>query len=167
MNMKNRKVRIGIWINDHDIMGKAIRFLTHGLGTHAAFIRHDDTIVENFYPHVRLRAFKPKERKFVEVYELDGLTQAESDKLERWLDDQLDHPVSYSIRDLFRYALNWPPIQGNRCFCSMFVLRGLRENVSYRKQPLVRLPYEDYASPRDLRLSPLLKLEIREGLSTK
>jgi hypothetical protein len=36
------------------------------------------------------------------------------------------------------------------------VLRGLRLNLPAAKQPLVRLQYQDFASPRDLRISPLL-----------
>jgi hypothetical protein len=156
--MKNQ-VRVAIWIGNHDVMGRAIRFLTHGTGTHAAFVRSNGRIVENFYPHVRERDFNPGELEQVEIYTIDGLTAQESKRLESWLDDQITHPEAYSIRDLFRYALNWPPLKGNRCFCSMFVLKGIRLNVAHRKQPLARLPYEDYASPRDLRLSPRLTLD--------
>jgi hypothetical protein len=157
------KVRIAIWINDHDIMGKAIRFLTHGTGTHAAFIRENGRIIENFYPNVRERVWKPGEQKHAEIYELEGLTTAESKKLEAWFEEQLAKPPSYSIRDLFRYALNWPPIRGNRCFCSMWVLRGLRLCVDKKKQPLTRLAYQDYASPRDLRISPLMIPTFKES----
>ena len=154
-------------MNDHDIMGKAIRFLTHGTGTHAAFVRSNGRIVENFYPHVRERNWKPHETNQVEIYEIEGLTRSESNKLEEWLDKQLANPPSYSIRDLFRYAINWPPIRGNRCFCSMFVLRGIRLCVAPERQPLVRLAYEDYASPRDLRLSPRLKIQKQQAHTYK
>ena len=135
-------------------MGRAIRFITHGTGTHAAFVR-DGLIVENFYPHVRSRAFKPGEFEQVEYYEIDGgLGEQRFKNLSEWIDIQLSKPKSYSIADLFRYALNWPPLRGNSGFCSMFVLEGVIKNVC---QLLCRLPYKYYGSPRDIRISPLLK----------
>ena len=150
------EVLVGIWTKGHDPMDSAIKFLTRGRGTHAAFIRANGNIIENFYPHVRQRTFAPGERAKVEEYRIAGSTPDDWAALEMWFDHQLKTPPPYSIADLFRYAVNLPPRAGAACFCSMWVLRGIRLNLSCCKQPLARLPYPDYASPRDLRLSPLL-----------
>jgi hypothetical protein len=150
------EVFVAIWAKSHDPMDGAIKFLTRGRGTHAAFIRGNGNVIENFYPHVREREFKPGERDNVEEYRIAGSTPDDWWNLERWFDDQLRNPPPYSILDLFRYAVNLPPKPGASCFCSMWVLRGIRLNLSPCKQPLARLAYPDYASPRDLRISPLL-----------
>ena len=147
-------IYIAIWPGDHDFMGTAIRFLTHGTGTHAAFVRNGK-IIENFYPHVRERAFKPCELSKVEIYEIDGgSTWERMINLSDWLDEQLAKPKNYSIIDLLRYAVNWPPLRGNRGFCSMFVLEGALKFIC---PILCRLPYKYYGSPRDIRISPYLK----------
>lgn len=137
-------------------MDGAIKFLTRGKGTHAMFVRGNRRVIENFWPHVRERDFAAGEIQTVELYRLDGMTPADSARLERWFDEQLRNPPPYSVRDLFRYAVDMPPVSGRSCFCSQWVLRGLRLNVPEAKQPLVRLEYRDFASPRDLRLSPRL-----------
>ncbi len=150
------EVLIGIWPKGHDAMAFAIRGLTHGYGEHACFIRGNGLIVENFWPHVRERQWQPWEHKQVELYRIAGSTPDDWWNLEKWFDEQLRNPPEYSVVDLFRYAVNLPPVHGSSCFCSMWVLRGLRLNLSPCKQPLARLPYQDWASPRDLRISPLL-----------
>jgi len=156
--MKKNPIYIAIWARGHDRLDCLIRFLTHGRGSHAAFVRGSGKIVENFYPAVRERSFKAGERRNVELYTIAGINSAESARLERWFDAELGKrkPMAYSIRNLFRYAINWPPLKGNQSFCSSFVLRGLRECLPPGKQPLVRLEHVDYASPRDLRISPVL-----------
>lgn len=153
---KPNEVLIAIWPYSHDALDGAIKFLTRGYGSHAAFVRGNGKIVENFYPHVRERNWKPHEGRAVELYRIEGTTPADWNRLERWFDNQLQNPPSYSIRDLFRYAFDLPPINDSRCFCSQWVLRGLRLNLADKKQPLVRLQYQDFASPRDLRISPRL-----------
>jgi hypothetical protein len=150
------EVLIAIWARGHDPMDSVIKWLTRGKGTHAAFIRGNGRVVENFYPRVRERVWQPGERARVEEYRLVGSTPQEWAMLEGWFEAQLRHPPRYSIVDLFRYAVNLPPRPGAACFCSMWVLRGLRVNLAVDRQPLARLAYLDYASPRDLRLSPLL-----------
>ena len=148
---------VAIWPRAHDPLDGAIKFLTHGRGTHAAFLRGDGkTIAENFYPEVRERAFRPGERGRVELYRMAGSTPEDWSRLELWIERELMHPVPYSVADLLRYAVNLPPRSGGGCFCSMWVLRGIRTSLPACKQPLARLPYPDWASPRDLRMSPLL-----------
>jgi hypothetical protein len=150
------EVLVGVWTRGHDPLDSAIKFLTRGRGTHAAFIRGNGKVAENFFPHVRERRWQPGERGGVEEYRIAGCTPDDWQRLESWIDSQLINPPPYSIRDLFRYALGLPPAPGAACFCSMWVLRGLRLNLPPCKQPLARLPYQDWASPRDLRISPLL-----------
>lgn len=147
---------IAIWPTAHDPMDAAIKFLTRGKGTHAAFVRPNGKIAENFFPHVRERDWLPGEIKRVELYQIADMTPEEGKRLDDWIAHQLNKPPSYSIRDLFRYALNLPPMPGRSCFCSQWVLRGVRINLPINKQPLVRLEYLDFASPRDLRISPRL-----------
>lgn len=158
------EVLVGIWTRGHDPMDSAIKFLTRGRGTHAAFIRGSGNIIENFYPRVRERGWSPGERGQVEEYRIAGSTPDDWNALETYFDWQLKHPPAYSILDLLRYAVNLPPMHGSSCFCSQWVLRGLRMNLSPCKQPLARLEYPDWASPRDLRLSPLLIRRMKKDL---
>lgn len=148
-------IYIAIWTKGHDPLDSIIKWITHGTGTHAAFVRND-RVVENFYPHVRERAWKPGEKAKVAIFEIEGANIHDYSDLDWWLDEQLRTPPNYSIRDLFRYALGWPPLRGNRCFCSQFVLRGIRATMP-KKQLLTRLPAPDWASPRDLLISPRLR----------
>jgi hypothetical protein len=157
------EVLVGLWTHGHDILDGAIRFLTHGEATHAAFIRGNGRVIESFYPHVRERDWQPGERRLVEEYRLAGSTPDDWAALEEWFDGQLAKPPPYSIQDLFRYELNLPPRAGAACFCSMWVLRGIRLNLPACKQPLARLKYPDWASPRDLRISPLLIRRVKSG----
>ena len=163
------EVLIGIWTRGHDDMDAAIKFLTRRPGEHAAFIRASGNVIENFYPHVRERGWSPGERMNVEEYRIAGSNPDDWDMLERWFDAELADPPPYSIADLFRYAFNMPPKPGLPCFCSQWVLRGIRENLSPCKQPLVRLEYEDFAAPGDLRCSPLLiqREKIMPGVLNK
>jgi len=150
------EVLVGLWTHGHDPLDGTIRFLTHGEATHAAFIRGNGNVIESFYPRVRERGWSPGERRRVEEYRIAGTTPDDWAALEAWFDGQLRNPPPYSIADLFRYECNLPPRSGAACFCSMWVLRGLRLNLPACKQPLARLKYPDWASPRDLRISPLL-----------
>ena len=147
---------IAIWAKGHDWMDSAIKFLTHGSGTHAAFVRGNGRIAENFWPHVRERDWNPGEQSAVEIYRIAGTTPDDWAMIESWIDGELKRPSRYSIPDLVRYALNLPPDPGSSSFCSMWVLRGLRMSLAPNLQPLVRLAFPDYASPRDLRISPRL-----------
>lgn len=160
------EVLVGIWVGGHDRMDGAIKFLTRREGCHAGFIRGSGKIINNFWPHVNERDWRPGERPTVEEYRIAGSTPMDWECLEQWFDQQLRNPPPYSISDLFRYAVNMPPISGAPCFCSQWVLRGLRANLSPCKQPLVRLEYPDFAAPGDLRCSPLLvkrqKLSMRD-----
>jgi hypothetical protein len=150
------EVFIAIWAKGHDWMDASIKFLTHGSGTHAAFVRGNGRIAENFWPHVRERDWKAGERDTVEIYRIAGTTPDDWAAIENWIDGELKRPSRYSIEDLIRYALNLPPDPGSSSFCSMWILRCLRLNLAPDLQPLVRLSYPDYASPRDLRISPRL-----------
>lgn len=161
------EVLVGIWTHGHDALDTAIKFLTRGRGTHAAFIRGNGNIIENFYPRVRERGWNPGERRLVEEYRLAGSTPDDWAALESWFDEQLRNPPPYSVVDLFRYAVNLPPRPGASCFCSGWVLRGLRLNLPAGKQPLARLEYPDWASPRDLRISPLLVQRRKEPWTTR
>ena len=73
---KPNEVLIAIWPTAHDPLDRLIRFFTRGKGTHAAFVRGNGKIVENFWPHVRERLWNPHEGHKVELYRLDGLTAA-------------------------------------------------------------------------------------------
>lgn len=150
------EVLVAIWSRGHDPLDSLIKLFTHGRGTHAAFIRGNGNIIENFYPRVRERGWMPGERGKVEEYRIAGSTPEDWAMLESWFDSQLKHPPTYSIADLFRFALNMKPKPDAACFCSAWVLRGIRLNLSPCKQPLARLEHPDWGSPRDLRISPLL-----------
>lgn len=138
-------------------MDYAIKFLTHGKGCHAAFLRSDNvTIHEAFYPRVRDRKLLPSDMRSVECYRLDGLSVDDHARFERLFDANLKLRIEYSILDLFRYAFNRPSRDEHHTFCSRYVMHCLQAVLHGHQMPLVRLPYRDWASPRDLRLSPLL-----------
>ena len=152
---KSGEVCIAIWTRGHDWMDGIIRWRTSGRGTHAAFVV-DDTIYENFWPRVRRRYWRAGEKEKVELYRLQDSTPADWHRLIRWMETELKNPPSYSIRDLFRFMMNIRPVRGRACFCSMWVLRGIRLCYPPKLQPLTRLQYEDYAAPATLRMSPRL-----------
>jgi len=154
-NPAKGEVLIGIDVRGATPLSKAIRFFQRADGTHAKFVRGNGKVIENFWPHVRERNWAPGEREKTQLFRIAGSTPEDWAKLEAWFDVQLRHPPSYSVRDLFRFAVNLPPKSGRTCFCSMWVLRGIRLNLSPCKQPLVRLEYQDYGSPSQIRTSPL------------
>jgi hypothetical protein len=152
----SRMVHIAIWPIAHDPLDAGIKLITHGTGGHASFVRGNGKIAENFWPHVHERLWKPGESRVVRVFRIEGLTPEGSAKLEVWIDKELAHPAPYSIKDLLRYAVDMPPAKGRGCFCSQWVLRGLRETQPAEIQPLVRLQYQDFGSPTQLLNSPRL-----------
>jgi len=155
-------MKILIWTGHHDPLDTIIKFITHGKGSHAAFLRADgQTIHEAFYPKVRDRLMTNKDLRNLEVYELVGVKKADHKEFEHLFDFNLKRNIKYSIVDLFRYALNMPCRDEHHTFCSRYVMNCLRAILPDSKLPLVRLPQKDWASPRDLRISPLLiKSEI-------
>jgi hypothetical protein len=149
-------MKVLIWTGAHDPLDATIKFLTHGRGTHAAFLRSDGvTIHEAFYPRVRDRLVTPEDKLSAEVYDVYELWQSRIDDLERLFDRHLRDGIEYSIMDLFRYALNRPSKDEKHTFCSRYVLYCLKQ-VMPHCMPLVRIPNRDWASPRDLRISPRL-----------
>lgn len=150
-------MKILIWPGHHDKLDLAIKFFTHGRGSHAAFLRRDDcTIHEAFWPRVRDRIVMPSDRRLADVYELAGVTDEDDERFEHLFDANLRRHIEYSIGDLFRFAFNRPSRDEHHTFCSRYVMRCLRAVLPDGKLPLVRLPDGDWASPRDLRISPRL-----------
>jgi hypothetical protein len=156
-------MKILIWPGHHDPLDGIIKCLTHGRGSHAAFLRDDErTIHEAFWPEVRDRPLTPADRRWVEVYSLTGVTRTEHREFEHLFDAHLRQHIRYSIADLFRYALNLPSRDEHHTFCSRYVLHCLRAILADTRMPLLRIPDGDWASPRDLRISP--RLRLRKGL---
>ena len=150
-------MKILIWPGHHDPLDFWIKLCTHGRGSHAAFLRQDDcTIHEAFYPEVRDRMVMPRDRRLTEVYDLGGVTDNQHRQFEHLFDCNLRRQIRYSIADLFRYALNLPCRDEHHTFCSRYVLYCLHAILHDTQMPLVRLPARDWASPRDLRISPRL-----------
>ena len=153
-------MKILIWPGHHDCLDAAIKCLTHGQGSHAAFLRSDDERVhEAFWPRVRTRPLTDEDRAAAEVYRLEGVSDRQHAQFE-WLFDSNDLAnIEYSIADLFRFALNLQTRDEKHTFCSRYVMHCLQEVLqSHYQMPLVRLPDRDWASPRDLRISPKLTL---------
>jgi len=150
-------VKILIWPGHHDCLDALIKAFTHGRGSHAAFLRKGDkTIHEAFWPEVRDRMIMPHDRAVAEVYALEGVSEHQHDLLERLFDDNLKRHIEYSFGDLFRYALNRPNQDESHTFCSRYVMHCLLLTLHPLQMPLRRLPCRDWASPRDLRISPRL-----------
>lgn len=149
-------MKVLVWAGHHDVLDGAIKFFTHGAGSHVAALRKDDhTVHEAFWPRVRDRLYTNDDRKLAQAFELEGLTLADHDKFERLFDDNIKRHVGYSIWDLFRYALNMPVKDETQTFCSRYFLHCCHKVVPH-KMPLVRLPFGDWGSPRDVLISPRL-----------
>lgn len=152
-------MKILIWPGHHDALDAAIKLCTHGRGAHAALLRADDlTIHEAFYPQVRDRMVMPHDRRVAEVYALEGLSEQQHAQFERVFDHNLNRHIQYSFADLFRYAFNRPNRDERHTFCSRYVMFCLGQVLHPLQMPLRRLPARDWASPRDLRISPKLHL---------
>lgn len=150
-------MKILLWPGHHDPLDAAIKFFTHGKGSHAAFLRADNkTVHEAFWPEVRDRAFTPVDRGLCEVYEVEGVTSDQHLTFEHLFDANLKLHIKYSILDLFRYAFNCPVRDEHHTFCSRYVLHCCHAVLADGQMPLRRLEDEDWASPRDLRISPKL-----------
>jgi len=181
-------MKVLIWPGRHDLLDGAIKWMTHGAGTHAAFLRASADqnwrlrsarsalgrgapiwvdclldgmrVQESFYPRVRSRPFTRADLEAAEVYELPAVTTEQTARFERLFaeHDGFRHRIRYPIEDLFRYALNWPARDElHGMFCSRYVLYCCRCVLRPEQLPLVRLPVPDWASPRDLRISPGLR----------
>lgn len=152
-------MKILIWPGHHDPLDALIKFFTHGRGAHAAFLRGDGrTIHEAFMPALRDRSLDPADRRWAEVFEVAGVTRQQHAQFERLFDYNLQRHIRYSLGDLLRFALNCPCRDEHHTFCSRYVLYCLHAILADEQMPLVRLPFGDWASPRDLRISPRLRL---------
>ena len=138
-------------------MDAAIKFLTHGKGSHFAFLRKDNARVhEAFWPRVRTRPLTDFDRVNAEVYMITGVTEEQHDRFEQLFDYDDRHKIEYSIADLFRYAFNRPVTDERHTYCSRYGMHRLQTVLYPSQLPLVRLPDRDWASPRDFRISPAL-----------
>jgi hypothetical protein len=145
-------VKVAIWTtHPGDLLGEAISFVTHGAAQHAGFIRGDGRIHELYLPQVRDRVMHTDEIDFIRQFEIAGLSDELSTKLERHFDLLVkDGGVKYSIPDLFRIFFNLEkPIDGSMV-CSQYVFHQLN---MIGLPPLLRCT-EDFISPRDLLISP-------------
>jgi hypothetical protein len=89
---------------------------------------------------------------------LEGVTEPQHRQFEHLFDHNLRRRIRYSVGDLIRFALNRPSRDEHHTFCSRYVLFCLHAVLLEAQMPLVRLPAGDWASPRDLRISPRLQL---------
>lgn len=143
-------------------MSGAIKELTHGVYTHAAWLCSDQlTIAEAFYPHVRKRPLEAVEEAGIDLFTLQGMTPDLAAKFERFFDiATLPGLVQeYSIKGLFDYEFNFSPEHPQEVFCSQWVLQSIRKNA-HELMPVVRVD-GDAASPVELSHSPLINLVVR------
>lgn len=151
-------MKILIWTQHPEPLGQMIAALTHGPGYHAAFLRASGVVHEAFWPRLRERAVTRFDRANAEVFELAGVTREEHLEFEHLFNYNLSRNITYSIGDLFRFACNRPSRDEHHTFCSRYVMHCLHAVLADDQMPLVRLPAGDWASPRDLRISPRLRL---------
>jgi hypothetical protein len=155
-------MKILIWPKAHTpleaILDDAIAFVTHGLGTHVAFLRADGkTVHEAFFPKVRDRALTDEDRAEIEVYSLKGMTPELHAAFEARFDKNLQLHIEYSIEDLFRYELNIPP-DDKHTYCSRYAFHTCELVVpaDMLPQAVSRIQAGEAISPRDIRISNLL-----------
>jgi hypothetical protein len=147
-------VKAAIWsIHPGDLLGEAITFETHGPAQHAGFIRGNGLIHELYLPSPRDRNIVHAEWPYLMTFDIEGLTDDLSAKLERHFDDVLaSDAIHYSIEELFRIKFNLPPPPGGWLVCSQYVFWHLK---MIGLPPLVRCA-RDFITPRDLLISPRL-----------
>ena len=154
-------MKILIWTGHHGTLDAAIKLLTHGKGSHAAFLREDgQTVHEAFWPRVRDRRLTFQDRQNAQCFDLAGVTDKHHRMFERLFDANLKCGIKYSVLDLVRFALNRPCRDEAHTFCSRYVMHCCHAVLPEALMPLVRLPDGDWASPRDLRISPRLTLAM-------
>jgi hypothetical protein len=102
------------------------------------------------------RIVLPRDRLLAEVFALEGITDHQHRQFEHLFDFNLRQHIRYSVGDLVRFAFNCPSRDEHHTFCSRYVLFCLHAILPEEQMPLVRLPEGDWASPRDLRISPRL-----------
>lgn len=150
-------MKILIWTGYHDPLDALIKFCTHGNGSHAAFLRADGvTVHEAFWPRVRDRMLTAKDKANATAFEIERVTGRQQAAFERLFDSNLRRDIRYSVMDLVRFAVNLPSRDEFHTFCSRYVMHCCRAVLHERQMPLVRLPDGDWASPRDLMISPSL-----------
>ena len=155
-------MKILIWTGHHDPLDAAIKFFTHGKGTHAAFLRSDGaTVHEAFFPKVRDRDLTDADIQNAKAFQIEGVTMKQNQAFEHLFDANLRRGIEYSVVDLVRFALNMPSRDEHHTFCSRYVLNCCHAVLAdghhgESLMPLVRIPGGDWASPRDLLISPRL-----------
>jgi hypothetical protein len=150
-------MKILIWEGYHDPLDAAIKFFSHGRGTHAAFLRSDDaTVHEAFWPKVRDRDLTDADKVNAKAFRVCNVSQRQHELFEHLFDANLRRGIKYSVADLFRFALDMPSRDEHHTFCSRYVLHCCNAILWEWQMPLVRIPGGDWASPRDLLISPLL-----------
>jgi hypothetical protein len=154
------EMKILIWPGHHDALDFAIKLCTHGRGSHAAFLRDDNaTVHEAFWPKVRDRDLTERDAELAEVYEIHGISARGHQEFEHLFDCNVKADIRYSYADLFRYAFNLPNRDEYHTFCSRYVFHCLNAILFGDELPLTRVECGDWVSPRDLRISPVLKLK--------
>lgn len=150
-------MKILIYTGYHSLLDGAIKLLTHGPASHAAFLRSDgQTIHEAFWPRLRDRPVTTDDTSNATAFRIEGLTDLQEAEFEHLFDSNLRLGIKYSVEDLFRFAANWPSRDEHHTFCSRYVLNCCHAILQDSQMPLVRIPYADWASPRDLFISPRL-----------
>jgi len=91
-------------------------------------------IVEEFFPHVRVRYLAPTELAEIDVFSVLGLTAKMEDKGMKWCMDQLDARTAYGITDLFKFLPGPRALLGEdndqsfekHSICSQFAFNAVR-----------------------------------------
>ncbi len=113
-----------------------IQFKTHGIYSHAGFLRANGRIHELFYPHVRDRDFSPGEKDLVDAFDIEGITPQEEANFEKWFDGNLRRQIEYSILDLFRLDLNIPFPSDMQSICSAYAMKSCQVCLASEREPL-------------------------------
>lgn len=136
----------------------AISALTRGQYTHAAVRLHERTIIEAFWPKVRMRDLADDELAGIDAFDIANLTADQSAAIDAFLRSHIGDP--YSVEDLFRFVACFRAIWGddnekaaaNHHFCSMLAFQAA-EAAGVHLLSRIQ-PWE--VSPNCLSYSPLL-----------
>ena len=79
--------------------------------------------------------------KLAEVYEVEGITQAQELALEHLWNHNLTLGIEYSFLDCARFALNMPSKDERHTMCSRYAMHCLHAVLPYPRMPLLRVPY--------------------------
>jgi uncharacterized protein YycO len=121
MPHQHRNLRIALF-RGRGFFSTLIRWQTDGRYAHAAFVLPSGKLIESWQGD-GVREKWLEDREGVEVFEIAGMTSAQSLAIENWLEGKKG--LEYDWRGVFRFlSRRKPKKENNKWFCSELVFQG-------------------------------------------